>query len=828
MIASQITTAINHMAKHKGHSLINIISLAIGLTACLFILLFIRHELSYDAHLPDHDRIYRIDGTYRFPGREEVPVGTFFGGAGPALVEDFAAIDASTRIEDRIGSIIRDTDLFSQQLLYVDDNFVSFFGFEMLEGSPETALNQRLAVVLTEDAAQKYLGEGPWLGKTMTVTDVYEREVTVTGILKNMPDNSNFKIDVLMPFDPTVFPESGQNITKTWGFLPVFTYIKVNDPVAVEGIQKQLPDFIDRHVGPDVEKVLGQTGSETWPGKIRPLSALHIESIAQYDLKPHGSWTNIYGLAAIAFVILSIAAINYINFATARASLRAKEVGVRKVMGATRGHLFMQFELEAVVFAFLALTLSFLFVWLALPSFNQITNREILSDQVWTATNMLIMIVITLSVGVKSGLYPAAYLARLRPSAIISANKSAPAGGRFLRNSLVFLQFIASAALILGSALVFLQTDHAQHMNFGYDRNDKIAVRGMENTDVTPNKEAFKNRIMALDDVTDVSFSSFAPGDRDVSAMRFNLPDSTNPVMVFYRSIDWDFMDLYKVQPIAGRLFDKAHPMDEVRITRQGKAYDEGTSPQSEVHIIINEASLGLLGFNSAQEAVDATLDVNGYGEAVVRIIGVIPNVHFKTPQRPMIAEAYLYNDREMTSLNIATKAGTMAKVGKEIDQIWKQMFPRAPLQRVEIEAYIAGQFLDFEAQGRIILTFALIAVIIACIGLYGMANFIALQRRMEMGLRKIMGASSTHILRLMLSSVTKLIILANLIAWPLVWYFIGNWLQNFHYQIEMMAYFPLLAAATILVTLIIAWVTSLQHAWSIAHQNMVNTIHYE
>jgi len=437
-------------------------------------------------------------------------------------------------------------------------------------------------------------------------------------------------------------------------------------------------------------------------------------------------------------------------------------------------------------------------------------------------STVLGLLALTLITGFMAGIYPSLLLSNIRPSRILMTGRSVSASVSKIRTTLVIAQFAASTALIVSTLIVYFQTDYARTVDLGYERQDSFAINGINNRDVRPSSGTLKERVQNLPGVNMTSLSSFAPGDRDVSALRIKVTDNPQPLMIFYRTVDYDFFDLYKVKPIAGRLFDRDHVTDKLNPDANATTENPLT-----INLVANMSMVKMLGFSQASEAVDRIYTSSTNGSQFYKIIGVIPDTHFKTPKRPMIAEAYYFDPGQMTTLNISFNEGAAKSVEQGIGLIWKQMFPRIPLNQVYVEDYVAAQFHKEVVLGNIMTAFSGLAILVACMGLFGLASFSAERRTKEIGIRKVMGASGTNIVTLMLSQASKPVLVANVIAWPFSWYFLQDWINGFHYRIDLMTYFPLVSILGLFLTLIIAWFTVSFHAAKVASTNPIKALRH-
>jgi len=825
MIQSYITTTLRNLWRNKLYTVINMLGLSIGLASCLLIIMFVDHETGYDRFLPDLERLYRLEAVANIPGREAIDVSTYVGPTKDLLPKDYPEVEEVLRIQVRSGSIVKDSEVFAESLAYVDANFYHVFKLPLVEGNAATAFAEPSNIVLSETMARKYLGDGPYLGRTLTINDNFERVHKVSGIMRDLPDNSHLDLDILLPIEPRVFAASnpgGASDLERWNGLPFYVYVKLRPGASIEPMKATINDWVDRYFPAIISTLVNIKGSELFTPRFIAVADIHLFSPAQGGFKPRGSIGRMITFASIALLILLIASINFMNLATARGTLRSREVAVRKVMGASRRQLFFQFEGESLFLSFVSLLLGVSLVEMILPYFNgftQITlSMSLLAEPVVLAGSILLGLV----VGLLAGLHPALVLSGLRPSRVLAAGGlSFPATSR-LRTGLVIFQFAVSAILIIGAAIIYVQNNYVRSMDFGYLRDNQMVVRGLGNPQIGAARETFRERVRRLPGVSGVSLASFAPGDRSGAGLSLKLPGMEDRLVIFYRSVDWDFFDVFGVSPIAGRVFDRAHRNDVARVS--GEAAD---APQHS-GAVINQLAVRRMGFASPDDALGKRFYRGGNDIMEVEVVGVIPDILFSSPRQTINPEIYLFEPAIFSALNIHYQTDDPEALGQRIDAVWKEMFPGLPVNRTFLDENIARQFQAEEIQGRLVAIFSGLAIFVACIGLFALSSFAVIRRTREIGLRKVMGASSARIMRLLLGQLSLPVMVANILAWPVGWYAMSEWLNTFNYRISLPGYFLTISGGTVLVTLVIAWATVAWHAWRVARSNPITALRYE
>lgn len=826
MFKNYAVSALRSILNQKLYAVINILGLAIGLSACMLIILMVRHETSYDNFIPDLDRLYRLEATANIPGRDPFDSSTYVGPTKDLLPQDYPEVEEVLRIQQRGGAVVKEGESFPQLIDNVDPNFFRVFELPFVEGSPETALASPSSIVLSEEMARTYLGDGPYLGREIVINETFERTHVVSGVMRDIPDNSHLNLQMLVPIDRRVFeiPSGGPSGLDRWNGLPFYVYIKLVEGASIEPMAATINDWVDRYFPDDISTLVNMSGSELWTPRFVNVRDIHLYSPAQGGMKPPGSVTTLVSFGGIALLILVIASVNFVNLATARATLRSREVAVRKVMGASRRQLFAQFETESMGFTLISLLLAFVIVEMVLPFFNGFTGLEVPFSLILDPLTFSNVMALTLFVGITAGLHPALILSSVRPSRVLMANQSGVQVSTKLRAALVILQFAISATLFIATAIIYAQTNFVNARDLGFDKENAIIVRGLFDPQVKPAQQAFRDRIAELPGVTGVAMADFGPGDGTGVGLSVKIPGEADRTVIFSHAIDYDFFDLYDVSPLAGRLFSRQFPGDEVDSIPNA----ENRLNTQNAGIVVNMSAVRLLGFETPDAALGQILYRGRDDQVVLTVVGVVPDIFFSTPRQDMAPEIYNIDPANFASLNVRFQTDDPEALGARIDAIWNEMFPGLPATRNYLDENIASQFEREEIMGQLLAVFSGLAILVAAMGLFGLSSFNVARRTREIGIRKVMGATSGNIVSLLIKQMSVPVLIANVIAWPIGWLIMSEWLSNFTHRIELPAYFAGVALLGVIATLLIAWVTVAGHALKISRTSPIHALRYE
>ena len=794
------------MGRNKAHSLINIIGLATGMAACIIIVLFVRHELSYDAYHENKDRIYRVSRQWlNENGESSLHLGHVAPPFGPLLKTDFPeTIEASVRLLRDNNTLLRSGDhqFVEDNFFFAEEDLFKVFTFDLTQGDPQTALVEPNSIVISESAAHKYFGEENPLGKLINYDNM--AEMKVAGVFKDMPVNSHFHADFFCSFQTVEDFFGRENLMRNWGSNNYSTYLLLTNESTAAQLASQIPDFLDRHLG-----VRDGVGAST-VNKLHlwPLTDIHLHSHLDSEIESNGDIAYVYIFSVVAFLILMIACINFINLSTARASRRVKEVGMRKVLGAHRWALIKQFMIESVVMTLLALGIALIIVNWVLPYLNNqiFTQQTLTLFQGGTGFFLGLLLGISVLVGVIAGSYPAFYLSSFRPQAIFSRLVKGGSHRSSLRSALVVTQFAISIALIVGVALIQQQVEFCKSKPLGFDKENVVTLNADD--EMFNNYENVKNRLLQHPGIIDVTLSSRVPSGRllDSQGGSAEVAGEMKPLNMRVADVhvDHDYLATLNVKVVAGRDFDIRLASDSTQA------------------FILNEAAIHAIGWDSPDDAVGKKFN---YGGRNGRVIGVTQDFHFESLHQTIAPIVFLITSGRGRSLSVRMHEGAQAEVMDFLQEQWLAMRPDYPFSYSYISDSFDEQYENEDRLAELIGYFSVLGIIIAVLGLFGLASFMAEQRFREIGIRKVLGASASQILMLLTRKFTLLVLISFPLGSVMAFYLIQQWLGDFAYQTQITPW-PFLIAG--LASLFIAWFTVSWQSLKAATINPVEAIRYE
>jgi putative ABC transport system permease protein len=814
MLKNYLKIAFRNLLKHRAYSFINVAGLAIGMACCIVILLIVQHQLSFERFFKDSDRLYRVVQDVHWGGGD---VWSWTGAPmGPNLEQEIAAVERATRIHFKSTLVSHEKESMpvrfqEDRFGFADSTFFDLFSFRFLQGNPAHALNNPLSIVLTAAMAEKYFGDENPLGKTLRVDNRFDLQVT--GVIANVPDNTHLQFDFVaaLPVINQFFriPEF-----TSWWWPGVATYVRLAKGARVEQLNaEQLPAFIKRHREPDI-------ASNVVP-RLQPITRIHLYGTTGND----GVIRYVYIFSAIAAFVLLIACINFMNLATARSAQRAREVGVRKVVGAGRPQLVKQFLGESFFMALLALLLSLGLAEIFLRATNPMTGLAI-SINFGNLGLALGLILIALVVGLLSGSYPALFLSRFSPVRALKGASGITAGGRRLRQGLVVLQFAISTALIIGTLVVFKQLDFLRNKALGFNTEQVIALPIHDDEKLDQGYRAFKNQALQSPGVVSVSAANWLPGVEGGEYIPAQLEGIAEELQATVRVlyVREDFLRTLGIPMAQGRDFSQDYATDA-----RGFILNE-TSWRG----MLNEASRRGLALDTP---IDKGLRIHyeEFGKLIYerrgKIIGVAKDFHVENPRFALGAAAITMiadEDEEsnrMTHFLVRLTPENAREAMNRVEAVWNENFPHRPFEPIFLDERLASAHRAEATFGQIVGAFAVLAVFIAGLGLLGLASFTAEQRTKEIGVRKVLGASVSGIIGLLSKDFVKLVLVANLIAWPLAYFAMNKWLQDFAYRIEIGWWVFAFAGG---LALVIALLTVSTQAVRAALANPVEALRYE
>jgi putative ABC transport system permease protein len=776
------------------YSAINVIGLAIGLACCILITIFVRYELSYDRHYANADRIYRIsrdfftlDGSPRNLLAANAPV------VAELLELDFPQIEAAARITCCPSIVISRSDVtFYEQGALADNELLEIFDFDWLHGDPSRALSEPYTLVLTESAARKYFGDEPAMGQVLTVENQWP--VRVTGVIRDLPENTHLDFDYLLSL-PTAVAVYGEQYLEGWSSNNFHTYVLLEDGADIEEIQSQSDAFFERHFEPGSSAYTGYTAFS--------LPDIHLRSNRAFEMGFPGSISTIYAFSAIAAFVLLIACINFVNLSTARSMQRAKEVGVRKAVGAHRARLVRQFLGESILIVLVAIILALLLVELALPVFSNFVQRDLVLEYFGDGSALPLLGLLALTIGIVAGSYPAFYLSSFEPARVLKGDTARGGSAFALRRLLVVLQFSISITLMIATAVVYSQMRYADNIDLGYDKDQIVVLAASPTVGFGSEWTTFRQQLLAHPEIAHVTASRLTPGslNSDSTGLLYEGGGPGDRSMPFM-FVDYDFFETYEIELLAGRTFSEKFGNDWMARPTEGK-------PRPEAAYILNELATRQMGWGP-EEAIGKWLEISFF-DTPGEVVGVVADVHFESmhsaikPIIYMIPPAQMFGAPSLMFASIRITGRDLGGTLEHIDATWAQFVPGVPVNRRFLDEDFESLYLSEHRQAQLLTFFSVLAILVACLGLFGVALFSTEKRKKEIGIRKVAGGSTWSIVGLLTAEFSRLVLIACVVAWPVVYLAMRAWLENFAYRIGLS---PLMFAGGGLAALLVAWLT--------------------
>jgi putative ABC transport system permease protein len=759
MIKHYFKIATRNLRKNKVFSVINIIGLSVGLTCCLLMVLYIQHELSYDNFQRKGDRIARVIMEYSMGG--SVTTGNFTSTkVAPAFKRNFPEIEDAVRMSKE-GAIVHYGDkLFNEKsFVYTDSTFFNLFSFKLIRGNPKYALSGPNVVIFTRSAAKKYFGEDNPVGKIVKIGSA-ETNYQVTGVMEDCPSNSQIKFDFLASFSSL-----GVTQEETYWDANYTTYFLLRDGSSIKPLQAKIPSFMKNETAKEL------SGNDYINFHLEPFEKVHLYSPYE-GFEPNNSITYVYIVAIVAFLILAIACFTYINLSTARSLERAKEVGIRKVSGAGRNQIFWQFIGESLILSFLALTLSILIAALLLPSFNQLADRHLALSELATPFILIFSLIVIVCISLFAGSYPALILSGFQPVKVLKGAFKNTGSGTLLRKSLIVFQFIISAFLIVATFIIQSQLHYIQSKDLGYNKEHILVLPLDQKMQTILN--TIKTEFRSNPDVLSISSVSNEPVNiqsgyfmNSAEKLRGHEGSSVNGNVV-----DEDFIKTIGAKIIAGTDFT-AQDIKDVMADQQDK---------KNYHFILNESAAKTLGWNP-QEAIGKKMFLGEERPGTVK--AVVKDFNFSSFYNP-IKPLVLFNERWSRNLLVKLSGSHLQQTLSFLESKWKLLIPYRPFEYHFLDEDYDKLYKSEIRLGRLLNIFAAIAVLLAALGLFGLSAYTAQQRTKEIGIRKILGAGVASIIALLSKDFMRLVVIASLIAFPLAWWVMRQWLQGFAYRVSI------------------------------------------
>ncbi len=766
MIKNYFKIAFRNLWKNKVFSFINIMGLTVGMTACFLIFLYVKFELSYDSFNTKADRIYRVVSDIKTPTEVLHASGPAWAVA-PNAKDEFPEIESFVRIAGGDNVLIKKGNIKFQETnaAWADSALFKVFDFKLLKGNPNTALKEPFSIVFSETAAKKYFGKTDPMGQTLLITGD-KLPAKVTGIMKDIPENSQVKADVFLSMT-TITQKFNQSLDSQWGNYGASAYLLLKRGTNAKRLEKKFPEFLERRNGDEMKKL------QMYPTLfLEPLRDVYLYSTR--DDSKTGHITNVYIFSIIAIFILLIACFNFINLTTARSAERAKEVGIRKVVGAGKKQLAGQFLGESVVLCLIAFVLTFFLSWLLLPLFNQLAGKTI-SSSIFEHWNYLALLFFaSIGIGLLAGIYPALVLSSFKPVVVLKGRFATGTRGIILRKGLVIAQFTISIALIISTIVVYNQMNFMQNQDLGFSKDQMMVI----DTNGDPAKNTFEESVKELPNVKSTALSGSVPGGGNPGAYSEieNKHGDMQIANLDLYFVGFNFINQYKIKMVAGRGFSK----------------DFGTDTTQAM--VLNEAAVKLFGYSSPEQAIGKRFKQWGREG---KIIGVMKNFHFRSLQEEIKPLSMRIEPGGCNLVSIKVAAANLPKTIAAVEKKWKTLIPDRPFNYYFLDEFFNRQYRSEVQFGHLFLNFAILAIFISCLGLLGLASYSTVQRTKEIGIRKVMGASVSNIVNLLSIDFLKLVFISFIIAAPLAWYFMHQWLKDFAYRININWWIFLFAGVT-------------------------------
>jgi putative ABC transport system permease protein len=802
VVRNYFKVAFRSLWKNKKFSFINIFGLATGMACSLLIFLFVTNENSYDKYHTDATNIHRVVKDFVNDDKSRLPDATTPPALAPALQREIPEVTQATRVFPSWGSkyLIKygDKAINEEKLFRVDSNFFDVFTFPFVQGNNLKAFAQLNSIVLTESSAKRYFGKDNPMGKVLTIDNL--GDMMVTGVLKDVPDNSHFHFDFLISIR-----KLAGNIDQNWNFYNFYTYVKLKPNTDITIFTKKVQGIYDK-----------ANDQATNIFYTQPLTDIHLRSKLKWELEPNGDKLYVYVFMMIAIFIILIAAINYVNLATAKASVRAKEIGVRKVAGAVRSSLIKQFLVESVITCIIAAALSVLIAHLLLPVVNELTAKQL--SVVDNPTVLLYVVLGALFIGIVAGFFPAIYLSSFKPIQVLKGLKLRESGTLSLRKALVVTQFTISIVLIIGALIISRQMNFIQSANLGLDKEQVIVVKNAGSLSL-PTRNSFQNVVLQMPGVKKVSVSDGMVGGLNWTT-GLNLKGSDNSQLINFLSVGNDYTDVLGLELKEGRGFSSKFPADTLN-----NGIPNGPLEQNIGGVILNEKAVKDLGIKSS--SIGQQLEYGRDGDTVyyVTVVGVAKDFHFTSFKNEIKPFAFFNNPRRADNFTIKLSTDNIQATLAQLENKWKQFSIDRPFEYTFLDETFSKLYQAESRFQKVFISLVVLGIIIACLGLLGLATFAAQQRVKEIGIRKVLGASVASVVGLLSKDFLKLVAIALILAVPIAWYFMNKWLQEFAYRINIEWWVFVVAAV---IALLIAFLTISSQAIKAAMSNPVKNLRTE
>ena len=789
MLKNLIKTAIRHILKHFGYSILNIIGLTLGISSALFLIIYVADEVSYDRYHVKADHIYRVSTSIKEPDDKftwifaQIPFG-------PQVVHDYPEVQSFVRFINMPRALYKfeDKEFNEENFFYVDSTLFDIFTYKVIKGDIKSALLEPKKIILTEKITNKYFGKSDPIGKTLTTgTDTYE----VTGVIQNVPSNSHFRFDAVA---------SRNNLPKqlgNWGNFGVYTYLLFPKNFNVKAFEKKMQGMYETYMKP----IFGPMNI-TMSYNLEPITRIHLFSTNANEPEPTGSITYVYIFGIVAIFLVLIAAMNYMNLATALSSRRAREVGMRKVVGSRRTPLVFQFLSESLVFTLISLIISIVLIIILLPIFNHLAGKSFNLQVIYSPVVILSLLAVVILVGILGGSYPAFFISRFSPVTVLKGDITQGSAGSSFRKILVIIQFTVSVIMIICTLIVFRQLNYLKTMDQGFDQKNVIGLQ--LNGPMISKYPVLKQGLLDNPNIKFVTSTNSRVGEGS-GKLIFNVETDQGMAQkgVNFTVVDYDFIETMGIKMVSGRNFQKDMPSDTLSA------------------VVVNETFVNRMGW---KEPIGKKIEAGDANTLRARVIGVMKDYH-QTGMYNGI-ESLLLAYRPLNNVIYIKLSGKETQPTLTfIEKKWKEIFPDQPFVYTYLTDRFNSQFEADEKRGLIFTIFTILAILIACLGLFGLASYMVEQRTKEIGIRKVFGASENTILGLISKDFLILVVIGIVVAVPVAYLFMSRWLENYVYRTKIGVLLLLIAA---LLTILITFITISYKAYQAAIMNPANALKTE
>ena len=826
MFLTYFKSAYRNLLRDKLYATINVIGLSIGFASCLLISLFVRYEFGYDSFYPDADRIYRLSpdfaqsatGPERYPAANVAPLA-------PLLARsELPGIQAVARIGGMHATISRDQNVsYEEGFRWADPAIFRIFEIEWISGDPETALLAPDSMVISQDIAQRYFGEQDPMGQSLRLENSFDQ--TVTGVIADLPENTHLSADIIVPME-RAWDVLGFNFENNWSYTNFHTYVRLAEGAEIDDLGGQIDAVISANIDAGVANAFS-ISPETFSLSYSKVQDIHLGSNRTRELKEPGNLVFVLGFAAVAVCLLLIACFNFMNLSMAGTLRRAREVGLRKVIGAEKSQLVLQFLGETLLLTVVALFVGLALVEAIRPTFSALVQRPLELSALLTIEFLLFTVLITFTTALVAGSYPAFYLARLSPARVFRSGFNSVSRFLSLRNILITAQFALAIVLLIATSVVFLQMRHVRTTDLGFNKDQVVVLWGSHADGLGARWDILKAELRQHPDISHVTEADMYPGS--VFSRRIRVEgtpmDNWN---VQVKEIGFGFFDAYDIDLLAGRDFNETIAND---VFNPPVNVPEGQPTGS---YVLNEAAVATLGLQP-QEVLGRQLDVDFSADFSLAVsgpvIGVVEDVHIESLRRtiqPLVyfVPAAIWGDAPRFDVASVRIRGTDSESTVQyIQQRWNELIPEIPFDYHFLDSEFELLYQEEDRQGSLFTMFASLTILIACLGLFGLVSFAIANRRKEIGVRKVVGSSAWNILLLLSNDFSRLVLIANVIAWPIAYLLVSQWLQGFAYRIDLT---PLVFLGSGMVAMCVAWATVCSSAVRTAFENPVLALRYE